>query len=213
MCFIQDRQAHAEGAVRCLTACDGLKHEVHRPAPVHDVEHGRDMREHAGLGGNAEAHPQVIDQPEQQHRLLGAVGRRVDPDHRVATAVHEAVEDRGADAFRIIGGVVGLKPDGEAARQSEGVAEPGDDSDLPGHCDQVLVAHQLRDSGHHFGRQPRCKFLERLRGRRIRKKPVSERANGHRRNGRKRCSVMAVEDQARDLVCVIGHDWFVKEAA
>ena len=211
--LVQDRQADAEGAVRRFAACDGLKDEVHRPAPVHDVEHGGDVGEHAGLGRDGEAHPQIVDQPEQKHCLVGAVGRRIDPDYRVAAAVHQAVKDRRSDAFRVVGRVIGLETDGEAARQPEGVAEPSDDADFPGDRDQVLVAHQLRGRSRHLRRYTQREFLESLRGCRIRKEPVSERADSHRRHGRECCGIMAVEDESRDFISFAGDNRLVEKAA
>ena len=211
--LVQDGQADAEGAVRRFAARDGLEDEVDRPAPVHDVEQGGDMGEHAGLGRDLEARPQLVDQLEQEHRLSGAVGRRIDADHRIAAAVHEAIQDGGADALRIVGRMVGLEADGEASRQPDGVAEFRDDPDLPSNRDQVLVAHQLRDRGRHLRRHTQREFLESLRGCRIRKEPVSERPDGHRRHGRECCGIMAVEDESRDFIGFAGDNRLVEKAA
>ncbi len=171
------------------------------------------MGEHAGLGRDLEARPQLVDQLKQEHRLSGAVGRRVDADHGIAAAVHEAIQDGGADALRIVGRMVGLEADGEASRQPDGVAEFRDDPDLPSNRDQVLVAHQLRDRGRHFGRQPRREFLERLRRRRVRKEPVPERSDRQSRHGRERGGVMAVENKTCHLVRFARHDRLIEEAA
>ncbi len=84
-----------------------------------------------------------------------AVGGGVDADDGVAAAVEQAVEHGGGDAAQIVGGMVGLEADGEAAGQAEGVAEAGDDAALLRGEDQVLIAHELGDGGGHLRRDAR----------------------------------------------------------
>jgi len=162
--------------------------------------------QHAGLRGDLLAGDQLVEQLQQPHQLRHAVGRGVDADHRVAGAIHQAVDDAGQDAGRAVGRVVGLQPHRQRAGQAQRVAEAGDDATLAGHQDEVLVAHDLAGRGHHLGRQAGGQRGERRGGRGRRQQPVAQAAHremAHRREGR---GVVAVDDQARDLVVLVGHD-------
>jgi hypothetical protein len=105
----------------------------------------------------------------------------------------------------VVGRVVGLQPDRHAPGQADGVAEAVDDPALAGHQDQVLVAHQLGDGGHHLRREAgreraRTAGVAASDSSQSRKPPTVR--TGDRREGRR---IVAVDDQARDLVVLIGN--------
>src|SRR5205807_1975265 len=124
----------------------------------------------------------------------------------VAAAVEKAVEDRGGDGFGVVGGVVGLEARGEAASQAERVAEPGDDANLGRRQDQVLVTHDLRYGGGHFGRDARGGAGDDVAGRLIAQQPLPELADGEVGDGGEGAAIVFVEDQARDIVGFIGDE-------
>ena len=78
--------------------------------------------------------------------------------------------------------------------------------------DQVLVAHQLGHGRRHLRRQARRHGGERAGVRRIGEQPVAEIADGQVGDRRESARVVRVDDEARDLVLLVGHDRFVEKA-
>ena len=109
---------------------------------------------------------------------LDRIGGRIDADHRVAAAVQQAVEDRRADAGRVVGRMIRLQPNREPAGQADRVAKPRDDAALAGHQDEVLVAHQLADGGDHLRRQAGRERAEHVARRFVAQQPVAKLADG-----------------------------------
>ena len=104
----QQRKLDAEALVGRFGAGDRLEHEIDRRAVADQIERGGDMREHAGLRWNVELDPDLLQHREQRMRIVGAVGCRIDADHRVAGAKEEAVQDARGDAARIVGRMIRL---------------------------------------------------------------------------------------------------------
>ena len=59
--------------------------------------------------------------------------------------------------------MIGLKARRQAAFQTNGVSELRDDPDLAGDRHEILIAHDLTDSGRHFRRDPGSDGRERFR--------------------------------------------------
>ncbi len=201
----------AEREVGLLGARDRLEHQVHRRAGFRQLERVGHMREHAALRGNLEALDHLVEHVQQTPQHLHAVGHRVEPDHRVARAIEQPVERGGRHAAQVVGRVVGLQPHGQVAGQADGVAKPGDHAALFGNGDQVLVAHELGHGRHHFGREARRQRRQCLGGGLLRQQPVAEIAHREMRHRRKSLCVVAVDDQARDVVAFVGDQRFVQE--
>ena len=169
------------------------------------------MREHAGLRGNAVLLYHRVEHFKQAHDLGNIVTRRVDAYRRVARAVHQAVKHAGSNAGRGVGRVVGLQPRRQAPAQTYGVAKARGDLAFARDLDQVLVAHQLGDRGHHFGREAGRERRQRGAVDRIRQQPVAQAAHVHSGHGRKRGRVVAVDDQPRDFIGLVGNQRFLQE--
>ncbi len=82
-----------------------------------------------------------VQHGQQSDSGVHAVGRRIDADHRIACAQQQSIERGRRDALRIIGGMVGLQPYRQPARQPDRVAEPRDDAAFRGDRDEVLQSH------------------------------------------------------------------------
>jgi hypothetical protein len=76
--------------------------------------------------------------------VMQAIGRRIDADHGVADAEHQAIEDARGDSARVIGWMIGRQARGESPRQPDRVAEGSDDRALRRDHDQVLCAQRPR---------------------------------------------------------------------
>ena len=83
---------------------------------------------------------------------------------------------------------------------------------LARHRDQVLVAHQFADGGGHFRRQSRRQRSEGGGVDLIGQEMVAQFADGHRRDGREGGRVVAVDNQPRDLVGLIGNQRFLQKS-
>ena len=77
-----------------------------------------DVRENAGLRGDAIALDDAVEHVEQRFQGVEIIGNGVDADDGVAGAEEEAVDDGGGDACGVVSGVVGLEAGGEASRES-----------------------------------------------------------------------------------------------
>ena len=207
----QNGQADPESSIGFFRAGNGLKDEIDRGAEIDGLDGGRDMTQTAGLRRNIEALPDIVEQGDDPHIVLHAIRRRIDADHRVADAEQESVKQAGRNSAGIVGRMVRLQPRGEPAGKPDRVAESGNDAAFGGDDDEVLRAHDLRHGGSHFRGQAggqrsqmagRCPRVE---------QPFAERANrqmGHRCECRQ---IMAVEDQARNLVLFIRHEIDIQE--
>ena len=188
-----------------------MKDEIDRRAETDGLDRGRDMAETAGLRGDVEALPDVVEQPDDPHIVLHAVGRRIDADHRIANAEQQTVEQAGRDAAGIVGRMVRLQPGREPAGKPDRVAESGNDAAFGGDDDEILHAHDLRHGGDHLRGQAggQC-------GQMVGRVRVS---SSHSRNsptvrwamGANADRIMAVEDQAGNLVLSIGHEIDIQE--
>ena len=162
------------------------------------------MGQHAALRRDLEAGDQIVEQLQQLGDRGDGVGSRVDADHRVAAAVHQAVDDGGRDAGEVVGRVVGLQPHGHRARQADGVAEARDDAAFLRRQDQVLVAHDLADRGGDLRRDRGRELGQRLGRRALRQEVVAELAHRHGGDRLERLGIVRVEDQPRHLVVLVG---------
>jgi hypothetical protein len=171
-----------------------------------------DMGQHAALGGDVEAADQLVLQVQQPAEHRQAVGYRVDADDRVACAVEQAVQRGGRHAAQIVGRVVGLQAHRQATRQADGVAESCDHAAFAGDRDQVLVAHQLGDPRHHLRGQPRRKGGQRGGVGVVGQQPVAEPAHRQVRHRGESGGVVGVDDQAGDVVRLVGHQRLGQEA-
>src|SRR5258708_5977470 len=68
------------------------------------------MTQTAGLRRNIEALPDIVEQGDDPHIVLHAIGRRIDADHRVADAEQKSVEQAGRNSAGIVGRMVRLQP-------------------------------------------------------------------------------------------------------
>ena len=172
---------------------------------------GGDVGQHAALGGDGKALAQRVEHTQQRDGGLRAVGGGVDADHRVAHAEQQPVDDRGGDALRVVGGVVGLQARRQPPLQPDRVAERGDDATLTRYRDQILVAHDLRHGRGHLGRHARRQRLKRGAVRRVGQQPLAERAYREAADWRERRTVVRVADQARHLVVLVGYQRLVEK--
>ena len=161
------------------------------------------MGQHAGLGGDAVALANAVEQVQQRLHRAGIVGGRVDADDGVAVAIGQPVEDAGGDALRVVGRMVRLEPRGHAAGQADGGAEARDDAAFARGRHEVLQAHEFRHRGRHFGREAGRQGREALGGGLIGKQPVAEFADGEVRHRSEGGSVVRIADEARDFVVFV----------
>ncbi len=151
--FSQESEGDAEARIGLLGAGDGLEDEIDRGADGDGLEGVGDVGQDASLNGGAGAKAELVEQAEQMSGRGDAVRGGIDADDGVAGAVEDAVDDRGEDACGIVGGVIGLKADGEGAGEADGGTEGRDDAAAAGGQDEVLVAHELGDGGGHLWRE------------------------------------------------------------
>ena len=192
-----------KSAIGLFRARNGLKDEIDRSAEVHSLDGGRHMTEAAGLSGNVEALPDLVEKGDDTHVVLDAVGRRVHANHRVADAEQEAVEQARGDAAQIVGRMVRLKPGGKSAGKSDRVAECGDHAAFGADNDEVLHAHDFRYCGGHLRGQAGRQRGEAVGCRARLEQPLAKLADrqmGYRRKGRR---VVTVVDQPGNFVLFI----------
>ncbi|MNV60730.1 hypothetical protein D3C71_1532050 [compost metagenome] len=169
------------------------------------------MREHAGLGGNAVLLDHRVEHLQQAHDLGHVVRGGVDAYGRVTRAIHQTVQHAGRHARGSVRRVVGLQPCRQPPGQAYGVAQARGDLALARHLDQVLVAHQLGDRGHHLGREARRQRRERGAVDMVGQQPVTKATDIKTGHGSECLGIVAVDDQPRDLVGLVGHDHFLQE--
>ena len=95
----QNGQADPEPAIGFFRARYRLKDEIDRGAEIDGLDGGRDMTQTAGLRRNIEVLPNLVEQGDDPHIVLHAIGRRIDADHRVADPEQKSVE-QGWPQFR-----------------------------------------------------------------------------------------------------------------
>ena len=142
-------------------------------------ERGGDVGQHAGLRRDARSRRSARRAgAAARDQLRRAVGRRVDADHRVAAAVHQAVEDarpampRGSSV-----GWLGCSRTASVPGRPSVLRKRVTTAALAGDQDQVLVAHDLADRRRHLGRQAGRERGQRRRRGRVRQQPVAEAAD------------------------------------
>ena len=169
------------------------------------------MREHAALRRYLQPRDDAVEQPQQVADDCRVVAGRIDADAGVARSEQNAVEDRGGNAPGIVEGMIGLQPHAHPALQADGVAKGRGHGAFLGDQDQVLIAHQLGDACGHFRRDPARELRQRLPGRGVGQQPVAEAADGQRRDGCKARRIVAVDNQAGDLVVLVRDNSFIEE--
>lgn len=111
--------------------------------------------------------------------------------------------------------MVGLQACAQSTGQADGGAESGRVGDGAGDGDEVLVAHQLGDRGHHLRGQTGCERRQ-LRASVLTcrgvEQPVAKPSDGQVREGFERRRVVAVDDQPGDLVVLVGDQDVVQES-
>ncbi len=200
-----------KAAVGGLGAGDRLEHQIHRRALRDRLQRVGHVRQHAGLRRDRVARNQLIEQVQQAHQIAHAVGCRVDADHRVARAVHQAVERRCQDARRAVARMIRLQPHCQVPRQAERVAKARDDAALARHRHQVLVAHQLAHRSHHLGREAGGECAQHVGARCVGQQPVAKRAHREMRHRREGRSVVRVDDQASHGISFIRHQRLLQQ--
>nr|ART89803.1 hypothetical protein [uncultured bacterium] len=209
--FAQQRQVDAEALVGLLGPGHRLKHQINRHTGFDHAHRVGHVREHATLRRDLVAFDHLGEHFHERAKHGRAVACRIDADDCVAAAVQQAVEHRCGDAAQIVGRVVGLQADRKSTRQTECVAKPCDDTALARYDNQVLVAHQLAHCRDHLGCEAGRQGGECIGRRMLRQQPVPPAAN---RQVRDRCEggrIVRVDDQARHLVDLVGHDLLVQE--
>jgi hypothetical protein len=76
---------------------------------------------------------------------------------------------------------------------------------------QVLVAHQLAHGSRHFRRDSARYFLQHLTGRSVREQPVAEKRRPSSTRWRRTGWIVAVDDQAGDLVVLVRDHGFTEK--
>ena len=202
------RLAASVPAIDWKTRSTGAPRSIARSA-------GGDVGQHAGLGRDVVA---VADRRpawrSSVHGGVHAVGGRVDADHRVAAAVAAGrrARWRRCRAGRRSGGWAAAAPTaGRAGRWCCGTRVTT--RHLRGHRDQVLVAHELADRGHHLRREAGRAARPASARRRVGEQPVrGSRPPSGAATGAKAAGVVAVDDEPRDLVLLVGDQRLGQEA-
>ena len=198
------REGDAEAGVGRLGAADRLEHEVDRRPARDQPQRLGDVRQHATLGRNVETLDDLIEHAQHVAKRRHAVRHRIDPDHGVTRTDQKPVQRRRRDAAQVVGRVIGLQPNRQAAGKPDGIAEARHHLAFACHRHQILIAHQLRYGCHHLGDEAGGHRGEDLRGCLVRQQPVAKLAHReacHRREGGR---IMAVDDQAGDVVILVG---------
>jgi len=143
---------------------------------------------------------------------LPAIDWNVDADDGVAGAEQEAVEDARGDGAQIVGRMVGLQPHRQPARQPNSVAKTRHHRTLRRHQHEILEPADLGDRRRHLRRDAACERGELWRRRRVGEEPVAQSTDGEMRDLAERRAVVAVDDEARHLVGLVGNDGLREDA-
>ena len=100
------------------------------------------MGEDAGLGGNFIPADKLVEQAQQVADHDKIVGGRIDADDRITRAAEQSIQTGGSNASQIVGGVIGLQPDGHCSGQADRVAKTSHHLTLARDEEQILIAHQ-----------------------------------------------------------------------
>ena len=164
------------------------------------------MGQHAALRGDLEAPDDVVEHGEEIEDRRHVVAGRVNADHGVAAAEHEAVDDRSGDAALVVGRVIGLQAHGHTPLEAERVAKAGHDLDLACREDEILVAHDFGDRGRHLGGDARGYPRKNLGRGFVGEQPIAKGADCHVRHGDEGRRIVAVDDEARHVAAFIGNE-------
>lgn len=107
--------------------------------------------------------------------------------------------------------VIGLQARPHAPRQPLRIAKGRADRDLARDTDQVLIAHELADRGHHFRRQARREGRKRCPVGFMMEQPVAQVAHRHMGNRRKGRGIVTVNNQPCDFIRLVRDRDFIKE--
>ena len=209
--LVQDGEADAEARVGLFRSGQGLEGQIHGNAAVDKLDGVGHVREHAALGRDMVSRNEAVQHAEETGDVGQTVRGRVDADDGVAGTVVEAVDGGRQDAFRVVGGMIGLQPCGEAPLQAQRVAESDHDAALGSHADEILEAHNLADRSRHLGSYTGGDGCQGRRVSGVREQPVAELSHGEGGNGCEGLAVMAVHDQPGDFIVFIRNDRLVQE--
>ena len=209
--LFQQFESDAEAGIGLFGTGNGLKTQVHG-SPLLDGFHGcGDMRQNAGLRGDGVTFDQFSQHIQQAADVFQVVRGRIHADDGVAAAVTQPVQGGGGNALDVVGGVVGLQPDGKSPRKPDGVAKTGRDVALGGHENEILRTHQLGYRGGHFRSYSWSKPGQDLRGDGVCQQPVPELADGEAADRSKGLLVVRIDDQPGHFVVLIRDDAFVEK--
>ncbi len=162
------------------------------------------------LGRHVQAKAQGFQQLDDADVIRQRVGRRVDPDHRVARTHQQPIEGGNEDALRRIGRMIRLVAGGETPWQAEGRTEARHHRPLGGDGDEILETAELRDRGHHLRRQAGRQGREHPRVRLRREQPFPKGADRQGRDWREGLAIVPPGDEIRYLI-LLGGDQFLFE--
>jgi hypothetical protein len=171
------------------------------------------MGQDATLAGQIETLTQPVEETGEFEIFVERVGGRVDADDGVARTQHQPVEDACRNPAHIVGRVVWLQPGRQPSFEPDRVAEAGHNPAFRGDADEVLEPHDLRHGGGGFRGKPGREPGEGGAICGIGEQPVAQLADAHRGNRREGGAIMAVDDQAGDLVRLVRHHRVVDEFA
>ena len=169
------------------------------------------MSQHTRLCGNLVSPHQFIHDSQQGRDGIDAVGRGIDADDSVTASVEQSVNDRGRNALRTVGRMIGLKADGQSSWQTDGRAKSSDHAAFLRAENQVLVAHQLGNGRRHFRHKAGRQGGQHGRVRLITKQPFAELSDREAGNRRESCGIMRVNNQPRDFVRFIRNQRFLQK--
>ena len=125
-----------------------------------------DVGEHAEASRQVEPSHDLFEQLFEPDDGVDFVCGGVQANDDVAAAVCEAVEDREQDLFLVVTRAVGLNPRTEMARRADAVGQRVEQAARDGA--ELVVGHDLRDSGDDFAARARRDDGGPTRGRRLR---------------------------------------------
>ena len=100
----------------------------------------------------------LLESAQHLPHLFRAVRHRIQSDHRITGTETEALQGRGGNSLRVIGGMVWLQTAAQSPRQTDGGIAMGCHSDFVGCINQIQIAHQFTDRRHHFSGQTTTDF-------------------------------------------------------
>ncbi len=138
--------------IRQFGACQALKQDFDRSAPLEAGELRFDMGQHAGLRRRFGPPADRIEQPQQPIDVFDRVDGRIDAKNRVAGPQRKAPITQERDSLAVVGGMIRLQSRRESAGHAEKRSRAGRMADLASHEDQLVHVAQLRQRRrHHAG--------------------------------------------------------------